>query len=370
MIQSREDDDTNAADSAAGTEPQGGDEQAADQTLQGGDEEQATEEPTEESVGNISGQAGGGEEAGQGSAGSETEDAAPIGGLATFGELEASGSVPAPGVLLPSGTGYYAIEQAGLVSIIASDGTLLLGNQWAYNPVWSSDGQTLYAANGAISEGVADINAWSAATGTASFVTTGGAINTPAGVADGGLYFVRYQPGLDPSLQLIFYTGGESVVWSSSSYSLTGLGIYLHGGTVYVPTDRGWIAIPTGGGEESVIGGSGDGVYDIVISPYDGQVAFVAGGTIYVAPDGSPASATAVGDLGNGGIAWTPYGLAIASGGQVTILAGGSPMTVIEGGGDLTAPIWTDAGLQVADMAEGGAARLLPVAGIEAVLGG
>ena len=46
------------------------------------------------------------------------------------------------------------------------------------------------------------------------------------------------------------------------------------------------------------------------------------------------------------------------------------PVTVVEGGGDLTAPIWTDAGLQVADMGEGGAARLLPASDIEAQLGG
>jgi hypothetical protein len=369
MIQSRDENDTDAADSTA-EEPQGGDEEQATEAATQGGEGQATDEA---SNGNIAGQAPGDTGEGQGSAGSDSEtEAASASGPIAFGELGASGYVPASGVLLPSGSGYYALEQnGGGLQIIAADGTVLTSG-WGYNPVWSSDGQSIYTANGALIEDSSSINQWIPGAGGPTFASTAGSgvFDVPAGAADDGLYYIRYQPGMDPAMELHFLAGGDSVVWSSSEYSLTGQGIYLSGGTVFAPTNQGWLAIPTGGGEASVVGGSGDGVFDIVLSSSGGEVAFVAGGTVYIAPASSPSSAAAVGELGNGGFAWTPYGLAVASGRQVVIVSGGTPITVIEGGGDLTAPIWTDAGLQVADMAEGGAARLLPAGEIEAILGG
>jgi hypothetical protein len=304
-----------------------------------------------------------------GSAG--TDEAAPAAGPVSFGALETGGFVPASGMLLPSGTGYYAIEQpGGGLLIISSDGNVV-SSAWGYNPVWSPDGQSLYAAGGALTEGSSALNQWTPGGGGPNYVTpgAGGVYDTPAGSANGGLYYLRYQPGVEPSLELHVLAGEDSVVWSGSG-ALTGQGIYLAAGTVFAPTDQGWLAIPTGGGDAAVMGGALGGTFDIVVSPDGGLVAFVAGGTVYIAPATDPSAASAVGDLGNGGIAWTPYGLAIASGGQVSIVSGGGAITVVEGGGDLTAPIWTDGGLLVADMFEGGTARLLPAADIERVLGG
>ena len=52
------------------------------------------------------------------------------------------------------------------MEIYDSNGGLIV-NGYGYNPVWSSDGQTLYTAGGAITEGSSAVNGWSANGGPA-----------------------------------------------------------------------------------------------------------------------------------------------------------------------------------------------------------
>jgi hypothetical protein len=292
-------------------------------------------------------------------------------GPVAFGDLEATGSLSRSGLLLPSAGGYYAVERAsGGLDIVAADGTVLVSG-WGYNPVWSEDGQILYAADGSLAEGGAALISWGPGGGP-TYLTTGGTVyDTPAGSANGGLFFVRYQPGAEFSLQLRFTGGDEFVVWESGDYDLVGQAIYLYGGEVFVPTTQGWIAIPTGGGEPRNAGAVLGGEFDQLVDFTTGTIAFVSNGAVYMAPASSPGSAMVVGDLGNGGFAWTPYGLAIANGSQVTIVTSdGQAFPVVTGGGDLTAPSWTGDGLRIADAADGGTMRFLPAATIATILGG
>ena len=60
------------------------------------------------------------------------------------------------------------------MEIYDSNGGLIV-NGYGYNPVWSSDGQTLYTAGGAITEGSSAVNGWSV-NGGPDFVTEGNAI--------------------------------------------------------------------------------------------------------------------------------------------------------------------------------------------------
>ena len=102
-----------------------------------------------------------------------------------------------------------------------------------------------------------------------------------------------------------------------------------------------------------------------------GMIAYVSNDTVYIAPATSPGSATSVGSLGNGGFAWTPWGLALASGGTVSIITPDCDATpVVTGGGDLTAPIWTGDALLVSDATDGGTNRRLPADTIGSILGG
>jgi anti-sigma factor RsiW len=289
---------------------------------------------------------------------------------AAFSELDAVGTMGRSGLLLPGNGGYYAVERAGGgLDIVSADGTVLVSG-WGYNPVWSEDGQIVYAADGSLAEGGAALISWGPGGGP-NYITTGGSVyDTPAGAANGGLYYIRYQPGAEFSLQLRFTGGEDRVVWESGDYQLTGQAIYLYGGEVFVPTNQGWIAVPTGGGDVRTAGSVIGGEYDQVVDGSTGMIAYVAGGTVYIAPASTPGSAMAVGNLSNGGFAWTPYGLAIANGGQVTIvLPDGQAVEIVNGGGDLTAPSWTGDGLRIADAAEGGTTRFLPAGRIASILG-
>lgn len=318
-------------------------------------------------VDDSSANAGQTELAGEGSGGEVPSTQGPV----SFADLDPVGSLARSGLLLPSASGNYAVERAGGgLDIVSGDGAVLVSG-WGYNPVWSEDGQTLYAADGSLSEGGAALISWTTGGGP-TYVTSGGSLyDTPAGAANGGLFFIRYQPGAEFSLQLRFTGGEEYVVWESGDYALVGQAIYLYGGEVFVPTNQGWIAIPTGGGEPRNAGSVLGGEFDQLVDFSSGSVAFVSNGAVYMAPASSPGSAMVVGDLGNGGFAWTPYGLAIANGSQVTIvLADGQTVPVVTNGGDLTAPSWTGDGLRIADAADGGTMRILPAETISAILGG
>ncbi len=300
----------------------------------------------------------------------ETELASEPAGPVAFGDLESAGTMGSSGVLIPGNGGLYAAEQpGGGLAIVALDGTVLASG-WGYNPVWSGDGQTVYAADGTLSEGGAALIAWTSGGGM-DYVTSGAPVyDTPAGAANGGLYYVRYQPGGEFTLQLRF-TGDDSVIWETGEYTLVGQAIYLYGAEVFVPTDQGWLAIPTGGGEPRNVGPVMGGEYDPVVDPATGMIAYASGGSVYVAPAVSPGSAMLAGNLGNGGFAWTPWGLALASGGEVSIVhSDGSATPIVTGGGDLTAPVWTGDALRIADTADGGTIRVLPAETISAIIGG
>ena len=290
---------------------------------------------------------------------------------ATFGDLESVGTMSSSGLLLPGNGGMYAVERAGGgLSIVAADGSVI-ATGWGYNPVWSEDGQTVYAADGSLAEAGAALISWGAGGGP-NYITSGApAYDTPAGAGNGGLYFIRYQPGAEITMQLRFTGGDEQVIWESSDYALAGQALYLYGGEVYVPTDQGWIAIPTGGGEPRNVGSAIGGEFDQVVDSATGMIAYVSNDTVYIAPATSPGSATSVGSLGNGGFAWTPWGLALASGGTVSIITpDGAATPVVTGGGDLTAPIWTGDALLVSDATDGGTNRRLPADTIGSILGG
>jgi hypothetical protein len=293
--------------------------------------------------------------------------AAPAQPLAYADLANGSFSIGTSGSLIPSGGGLYAIvHSGGGMEIYDSNGGLIV-NGYGYNPVWSSDGQTLYTAGGAITEGSSAVNGWSA-NGGPDFVTEGNAIDTPAG-SDGNLYFIRFQPGGDPVLQLRT-VGSNTPIWQSNDYQLTGQTIYMANGTVYAPTDQGWLAIPNGGGDATIVGAVGGGADEVILSPDSSQVAFISGGSVFVAPSGDPSSATQIAEVGNGGVAWTDMGLAIASGTQVSIWTGGSTIVIVDGGGDLTAPIWSNGVLTVADGTQGGATKTITADQINTALAG
>jgi len=195
-------------------------------------------------------------------------------------------------------------------------------------------------------------------------VTQGDYLDVPAGDGSGGFYFVRELPG-SATLELHVINGSDPI-WSAEGYTLVSQSIYIYNDVVYIPTDQGWLAVPVGGGE-SVLGPAVQFTYDLVIDHGSGQVAFVDdSGNVYVAPATDPSAAGSVGSItGNGGIAWTSYGLAIASGDTVTI----SGVPVITGGGDLGAPVWTGSELLVADAAAGGEVRIITDAEIQKALG-
>jgi hypothetical protein len=297
----------------------------------------------------------------------EPEPAEPV----QFSEMDAVGVMSSNGLLLPGNGGLFAAEQpGGGLSIVAADGSMVTSG-WGYNPIWSEDGQTLYAADGSLSEAGAALISWSAGGGP-NYITSGApAFDTPAGARDGGLFYVRYQPGAEFSLQLRFTGGEDRVVWEAGSYELTGQGIYLFGSEVFVPTNQGWIAIPTGGGAERNVGATLGGEFDQVVDPASGMIAFVSGDTVYIAPASSPGSATSVGSLNGGGFAWTPWGLALASGSEVSIITpDGRSTPIITGGGALTAPSWNGSELRVADSSDGGSLRSIPIDLITGIVGG
>ena len=312
----------------------------------------------------------GDQQASNGAQGGDTGEAAPAPAKPlAFGDLpDGSFAIPTSGSFIPSGTGLYAVEHSGGgMEIYDSNGVAVVSG-YGYNPVWGNGGQTLYTAGGAISEGSSAVNAWSASGGP-DFVTDGNAIDTPAGDI-GGLAFIRFQPGGDPVLSL-WTVGADAPIWQSNDYQLVSQTIYVAGGTVFVPTDQGWLAIPAGGGDASIIGGIGvNGVDEVILSPDGSQVAFISGGTVYAAPSTNPAAAAHVADVGNGGVAWTTMGLAVASGGQISIWTGNGMVTIVDSGGDLTSPIWTGNELIVADASQGGATKVITADQINTILSG
>jgi hypothetical protein len=164
--------------------------------------------------------------------------------------------------------------------------------------------------------------------------------------------------------------GSDTAIWQSNDYQLTGQTIYMANGTVYAPTDQGWLAIPNGGDDAAIVGAVGSGADEVILSPDGSQVAFISGGSVFVAPSGDPSSATQIAEVGNGGVAWTDTGLAIASGTQVSIWTGGSTIVVADGGGDLTTPIWSNGVLTVADGTQGGSTKTSAADQITAALAG
>lgn len=292
-----------------------------------------------------------------------TEEVEPSGPF-SFGDLaSANFSLSTFGTYLPSQSGAYAAEQpGGGLQIVGSDGSVL-ASTYGYNPVWSGAG-SVYASDGAISEGRAAIRLWST-DGSDSFVTNGDYLDTPAGDGDAGFYYVR-QLGDGTTLEVHVIGADDQVIWSGEGYSLSAQSIYLYSGVIYIPTDQGWLAVTTDG-EMTPLNSAVPYTFDIVIDPFNGQVAYLDGdGNVYAGPATDPSAASPIGAVsGNGGIAWTPYGLAIASGGEVTI--GGT--TVIQDGGDLATPIWNGSGLVVADASAGGEARIIGDGQIQQALG-
>jgi hypothetical protein len=292
-----------------------------------------------------------------------TEEATKPSGPLNFGDLaSANYSVQAFGSYIP-GSGGYAAETFGTLSIVNAEGATL-NNAWGYNPIWASDG-TLYAADSGLTEGAGSaLIQWVPGAGEPSaYITDGTYRDTPAGEGSGGFYFVRWVP--DSGSIELHVIGQDDPIWTYSA-NLISLSTYIFNDVIYIPTDQGWLAVTTSG-EMTPLNTAVGYTYDLVLDQNSGQVAYVDGnGTVYVAPASDPSAASNAGSIGgNGGIAWTPYGLAIASGSDVTI--GG--VTVITGGGDLSAPIWTDSGLTVADAGAGGEARTIDDAQIQQALG-
>ena len=292
-----------------------------------------------------------------------TEEPAKSSGPVSFADLGSANFVaPVPGTYLPGPNGEFAAEQSGGgLQIIGADGSTIV-NAFGYNPVWSSDG-SLYAAGGAIREGSSALNRWPGAN-LPDYVTSGSYIDTPAGDGDGGFYYVRQLPGT-ATLELHTTSDESNIIWSADGYNLVAQSIYLYQGVVYIPTDQGWLAVTTGGEMMPLSAAIGD-TYGLVLDTNSGQVAYVdGGGTVYVAPASDPSAASNAGSItGNGGIAWTPFGLAIASGSEVTIAG----TTVIQDGGDLTTPIWTENGLMVTDTSAGDG-RIITAEQIQQALG-
>jgi len=292
-----------------------------------------------------------------------TEEPAKSSGPVSFADLgSANFSLTTFGTYLPSQSDTFAAEQpGGGLQIVGGDGSVLTST-YGYNPVWSATG-SVYASDGAITEGLAAIRLWGP-DGSDSFVTNGDYLDTPAGEGDGGFYYVR-QLGDGTTLEVHVIGGDDQVVWSGAG-SLVAQSVYLYDGVIYIPTNQGWLAVTTGG-EMTPLGAAMPSTFDVVIDPFNGQVAYVDGnGSVYAGPATDPSAASPVGTVsGNGGIAWTPYGLAIANGSEVTV--GG--VSVIQNGGDLATPIWTEGGLIVADASAGGEARIITTEQIQQALG-
>lgn len=296
-----------------------------------------------------------------GQGGDNVEEATVQGGPLDFSDLESAGySVEVLGTYLPSGGSEYAAESVGALRIVTAQGATLT-SAWGYNPVWSSDGN-LYAADSGLTEGSGSALITWTSDGGPGYVTQGDYRDTPAGDGSGGFYYVRWLA--DSGSVELHVVDQDDPIWSGEG-NLIALSTYIYGDVVYIPTDLGWYAVNTGG-DGSLLSPAIGNTYDLVLDPYSGSVAYVGGdGTVYTAPAGDPSAASPIGSIGsNGGIAWTPYGLAIASGSEVTI----NGVPIIVNGGDLGAPIWTGSGLEVADANDGGAARVITDAEIQQAL--
>jgi hypothetical protein len=292
-----------------------------------------------------------------------TEEATKPSGPLSFADLaSANYSVQTYGSYIP-GPGGFAAETFGTLSIVDANGAVLT-SAWGYNPIWASDG-TLYAADSGLTEGSGSaLIQWvPGGSSPAAYITDGTYRDTPAGEGSGGFYFVRWLP--DAGSVELHVIGQDDPIWTYNA-NLVSLSAYIYGDVVYIPTDQGWLAVTTGG-EVIQLGTAVGYTYDLVLDQNSGQIAYVDGnGTVYVAPASDPSAASNAGSIGgNGGIAWTPYGLAIASGSEVTI--GGT--SVVTNGGDLGAPVWTGSGLTVADAGAGGEARVIDDAQIQQALG-
>lgn len=294
-----------------------------------------------------------------------TEKAAEPSGPFSFSDLaSADYSVDTFGTFIPGFGSDLAAETFGTLQIVSSRGTSLTG-AWGYNPVWSTDGG-LYAADSGLTEGSGSALIRWTSDGGPEYITQGDYRDTPAGNgSDGTFYYVRWLES-DGTVEL-HAVGVDDPLWSGPG-NLVSLSAYIYGDTVFIPTDQGWIAVTTGG-ESTILNSALDLTFDLVLDPNSGSVAYVGSdGTVYTAPATDPSAATPLGSIdptGTGGIAWTPYGLAIASGGDVTI----NGVPVITGGGDLGAPVWNGSGLIVADASAGGEARIIDEGQIQQALG-